>query len=182
MNGRIIYRFLCLLTSKHMRNKKGFTLIELLIVIAIIGVLSAALLPSILNAPARGRDAARLGNINSIVAALEAYNSDNGHYPTGEGCIGSGDVFDTGLGSYFAGGQPPTDPSGERDVADGVTDPGDCVAAGQYYYNYVGTTNVAEYVLGTVMEIEGNNNSATNPADISDTAPTDGSDYYVLIQ
>jgi len=170
-----------------MRNKKGFTLIELLIVIAIIGVLSAALLPSVLNAPARGRDAARLGNISSIVAALEAYNSDNGHYPTSTGaCIGTGDVFGKGkLGTYFAGGNAPTDPSGERKI---TTDPGKCISTGEYYYKYVGVTDIAEYIIGTVMEIEANNNSDVDPSTVKKGTPpnigtcTDGCDFHILIQ
>ncbi|MCD6109528.1 type II secretion system protein [bacterium] len=174
-----------------MRNKKGFTLIELLIVIAIIGVLSAALLPSILNAPARGRDAARLGNINSIVAALEAYNSDNGHYPNSTDakngtCIGTGKIFDTGLTAYFSGGIAPKDPSGAgRTIATGLTDPGDCVKNGEYYYKYIGSVDSAEYVIGTVMEIAGNNNTKVNPKDVSATTtpdPGSGNDYYILVQ
>lgn len=172
-----------------MRNKKGFTLIELLIVIAIIGILSAALLPTILNAPARGRDAARQGHLNSIVAALETYNSDFGKYPSASGCVGSGDVFvndasESVLDNYFAGGTPPTDPSGGRTL---TTDPGNCAVDGQYYYGYVGEVGVAEYVLGTVMEIEQNNNSDTNPADVNEASTdildcADACEFYVLVQ
>ncbi|MBD3156264.1 prepilin-type N-terminal cleavage/methylation domain-containing protein [Candidatus Peregrinibacteria bacterium] len=172
-----------------MRNKKGFTLIELLIVIAIIGILSAALLPTILNAPARGRDAARQGHLNSIVAALETYNSDFGKYPSTSGCVGSETVFadddgDNVLNNYFAGGTPPTDPSGGRTL---TTDPGNCAADGQYYYGYVGEVGVAEYVLGTVMEVEQNNNSDTNPAEVDETSTgildcTDECEFYVLVQ
>lgn len=172
-----------------MRNKKGFTLIELLIVIAIIGILSAALLPTILNAPARGRDAARQGHLNSIVAALETYNSDFGKYPSTSGCVGSENVFanddgDSVLDNYFAGGTPPADPSGGRTLTD---DPGNCAADGQYYYGYVGEVGVAEYVLGTVMEVEQNNNSDTSPADVDASSTnildcTDACEYYVLVQ
>ena len=172
-----------------MKNKKGFTLIELLIVIAIIGILSAALLPTIIGGPARGRDAARLGNLNSTVAALEAYNSDMGSYPQSAGCIGSGDVFDDDpsatvgnpvLNLYFAGGIPPADPSGSRTLTD---DPGGCIGNARYYYQYVGTVGVAEYVIATVMELGQNNNSDTDPStDLSGGITLTGDTYYILIK
>jgi len=172
------------------KNRKGFTLIELLIVIAIIGILAAALLPTVLNAPARGRDAARIGNMNSIVAAIEAYNADTGSYPLAiatDGCINGTDVFTAALVSnYFPGGIPPKDPSGAR--ADEDNDPGDCVAAGQYYYHHVGEQGIAEYIIGTVMELPQNNNTTTDLATLDDSTAADltctGSDCtaYVLIK
>ena len=66
---------------KKINFSKGYTLIELLIVITIIGILAVALLPSVLGAPARARDAARKADINNIIAALETYNSDHQQYP-----------------------------------------------------------------------------------------------------
>jgi len=166
-----------------MKTKKGFTLIELLIVIAIIGILSAALLPTILNAPARGRDAARTGNLNSVVAALEAYNSDNGHYPNtaGENCV----VDITGFGDYFAGKITPSDPAGVRtedNLPEGVTDPGGCLAKESYYYRYVGDPEVAEYILGTVMENVNANNSATEPSVYDGDLGAAPFAYYILIK
>lgn len=63
--------------------RRGFTLIELLIVIAVIGILTAAVI-SILN-PAyiqgRARNAARKSDLGAIRSALEMYYSDNGSYP-----------------------------------------------------------------------------------------------------
>lgn len=50
--------------------KKGFTLIELLIVIAIIGILAVAFLPSLLGAPSRARDTTRMAQINKIQSLL----------------------------------------------------------------------------------------------------------------
>ena len=109
-----------------MKAKKGFTLIELLIVIAIIGILSAALLPTILNAPARGRDTAREANLNTIVTALEAYNADYGQYPSTSGCLGVTKIFATPdaaatdvTANYFPGGAL-TDPSGIRNGPGGI--------------------------------------------------------------
>lgn len=53
-----------------MNTKKGFTLIELLIVIAIIGILAVAFVPTLLDAPARGRDSQRIANLNTIRTVL----------------------------------------------------------------------------------------------------------------
>lgn len=64
------------------RLLKGFTLIELLIVIAIIGILTVALLPQVLQAPAKARDAAKTKVVQDIKAGVEMYISKGGSYPT----------------------------------------------------------------------------------------------------
>lgn len=66
------------------RNEKGFTLIELLIVIAVIGVLVAALLLAInpLEQLARGRDAGRLSAVNQLGRSIQAYYTSQANtYP-----------------------------------------------------------------------------------------------------
>ncbi|MFC1599445.1 type II secretion system protein [Patescibacteria group bacterium] len=152
-------------------KRKAFTLIELLIVIAIIGVLAAALYPTIRDALARGRDAAREGDINNIVTAAETYSSDYGQYPPYSGCVGTGLVFKTPdsagtdvSGDYFKGGNPPEDPSPTRTLPTGTDDPGTCIINGQYYYSYLGASSGVEYIVGTVMESDVKNNSSVNPA------------------
>lgn len=87
-----------------MTNKKGFTLIELLIVIAIIGILAAALIPNILNAPAAARDTARISALNDIVTAMEQYYTSTGSYPTTKTCLTA--TTPANFGSYFKNGVP----------------------------------------------------------------------------
>lgn len=105
--------------------KKGFTLIELLIVVAIIGILAVALVPTITDAPARARDAARKAAVNSILSSLESYNIDNGSYPEGNFCVdGTDDNLPNDESDFvtnYLNDNPPsqTEPSGATVCADG---------------------------------------------------------------
>lgn len=68
-----------------MRRDKGFTLIELLIVIAIIGIIAAIAIPSLLNALERARQTTTVANIKILGQGIEQYKSDNNNrVPTGD--------------------------------------------------------------------------------------------------
>jgi prepilin-type N-terminal cleavage/methylation domain-containing protein len=61
--------------------KKGFTLVELMIVIAIIGILAAALFPALTSYLSRGRDTKKIAEIKQLNTALIVYKIDTGgHY------------------------------------------------------------------------------------------------------
>lgn len=60
----------------------AFTLIEMLIVIAIIGILSVALVPVGMKALQKGRDATRVSHVDVILKAVKEYFIDGGS-PTG---------------------------------------------------------------------------------------------------
>jgi prepilin-type N-terminal cleavage/methylation domain-containing protein len=118
---------------KTLNSKKGFTLIELLIVIAIIAVLAVAFLPTILGAPAKGRDTARIADLQKIQKVLISKNLTGTSYPTGLGFISTPSDpnsrlidFSTYLPEF--GGKIPTDPQSSN-VLYGADD-----AAGKYFY------------------------------------------------
>jgi len=64
-----------------MSNKKGFTLIELLIVIVIIGILSVAVVPRVLDYPKKARDASRKQTLTALQTSMASYLIDSSSVP-----------------------------------------------------------------------------------------------------
>lgn len=62
-------------------HRNAFTLIELLIVVAIIAILAAIAVPNFLEAQTRSKVSRTRADMRSVAVALEAYATDNNHYP-----------------------------------------------------------------------------------------------------
>ena len=123
---------------KNISSKKGFTLIELLIVIAIIGILAAALLVSLGGARQSARDARRVSDLRNVQAALELYFNKSAGYPMGDNTSTSNwSTLSNGLTGAGVGiNRVPNDPISGRN------------------YKYASYNGEQQYILGATLENE----------------------------
>lgn len=160
------------------KNLLGFTLIELLIVIAIIGILAVAFLPTILGGPRDARDAQRLADLQKIQKVMLEGDLTGTAYPASSGCIGDGTGSTVDFSTNYVvsfGGAVPMDPlagssSSTRTYAGTVA--ATC-AGGNYYYqvNPSGGAGVASgtYSFALLAQVEIIENANTTCASIRNT-------------
>lgn len=67
--------------SLNKRNK-GFTIVELLIVIVVIGILAGLVITTYNGIQQKARNTERTTDLKTFQSQLEAYNANNGRYPT----------------------------------------------------------------------------------------------------
>jgi prepilin-type N-terminal cleavage/methylation domain-containing protein len=127
--------------------KNGFTLVEVLVVVAIIGMLSLVVLPQLGESRAKGRDTARISDLNQLSVALRLYAEQHGGYPDHASgiTVGEGDAIDSEIEPYM---DVPQDPVSDVDHAYIYDSSYTCPIAG-------GTKAV---IYATAMERDGNGN------------------------
>lgn len=70
-----------MLSFKKYKNR-GFTIVELLIVIVVIGILATLVITTYNGIQEKARDTKRKTDINALQGQIEAFEAQNGNYPT----------------------------------------------------------------------------------------------------
>jgi prepilin-type N-terminal cleavage/methylation domain-containing protein len=124
--------------NRKNNNQFGFTLIEVLVVVAIVGILAAAVIISFANTRARSRDTAKLSDVKQIQTALHLYWQAVGVYPS---TVEPGDSIEYGGNIFMSSVPAPPLP----------TNDGDCpLLEGEdleYSYTTIGTGGSMTYQL-----------------------------------
>ena len=63
------------------RRSKGFTLIEMLIVIVVIAILALIVIPRLLGAGRKAKEASLHGDLHQLRNAVQQFEADTGDYP-----------------------------------------------------------------------------------------------------
>lgn len=119
---------------KIQRRNSAFTLIELLLVMVILVVLAAVVVPKFADRSRQARTNAAKADIAAMSTALDAFEIDNGRYPSTEEGLGSLIANPGNLpnwhGPYISKSGTPADPWGQP-----------------YVYSYPGTNKPGSFDL-----------------------------------
>ncbi|HVT90928.1 MAG TPA: type II secretion system major pseudopilin GspG [Tepidisphaeraceae bacterium] len=102
--------------KRYSRQRHAFTLIELLLVMVILVVLAAVVVPKFAGRSKQARETAALTDIKAMETGLDAFEIDNGRYPSADEGLGALIAAPSGLmtwhGPYMSKNTLPMDPWG----------------------------------------------------------------------
>ena len=166
-------------------NKKGFTLIELLIVIAIIGILAVAFVPSVMKAPSKARDAARI-ELNQKIADFfvlryaEGDSMPNTTIQIHESVTtlnSAPKIISDNL--EFFGGTFPQDPDEDMSYHPTVRANNYQPAWLRYYTNFYYRIAPGDYDFAIISYVENSENGNFNTYSYSGSPLMDSGNYYI---
>lgn len=109
-------------------RSQGFTIVELLIVIVVIGILAALVVVTYNGIQQKARDTERKTDINALHGQLEAYQAQNGKYPT------LANMNDQGAGGFVVTNLKGLDLAAFKDPNGANSNLADAAAANVYSY------------------------------------------------
>ncbi|HEY7546017.1 MAG TPA: prepilin-type N-terminal cleavage/methylation domain-containing protein [Blastocatellia bacterium] len=155
------------------RNERGFSLIELLIVVAIIGIIAAIAIPSLLKSQQAARETAAVSEVQGIHKAQVLYSvtKGKGKYATLEELIAAANLpnsFPGGVKGGYTYTSAPVSADGLAAMYDTSAVP---TSVGTF-----GTANVSYYMneTGVIYEAEGGEPPTATP---QDRVPQNGTVY-----
>jgi prepilin-type N-terminal cleavage/methylation domain-containing protein len=121
--------------TKNNKIQKGFTIVELLIVIVVIGILAALVVTTYNGIQQRARDTERKTDLNALHSQAEAYQAQNGKYPS---------VADMNDATFISTSLKGLDPAALKDPKWSTSNP-DCVNSGNVQLQDSGTPTAGCY-------------------------------------
>jgi len=148
---------------KKLKDKKflkSFTVTELLVIISIIGILALLVVVGLQPKRAKGRDAKRISEVNSLRGALKLYHMDHGEYPIQEPATWSWcsleqtavAAADYCSGMYDAEGDFVLEPYMPKKPEDPIYGRGMETSGDKYSYQYISTSSGQEYGIHADLE------------------------------